>query len=125
MHNPSGTQGDNFSYSNEFAYFMYPNIKNIIQGVARDEKDVRNFRDVTGSESLRTAAKNCFYPIYVKDLKLLVFVKYVKDDFTHRKCYREDGIIEVYPIDPQGIERKWRFARKLLKILRMNCLLLF
>ncbi|EMZ39146.1 site-specific DNA-methyltransferase [Helicobacter bilis] len=116
VHNPSGTQGDNFSYSNEFAYFMYPNIKNIIQGVARDEKDVRNFRDVTGSESLRTAAKNCFYPIYVKDSKIVGFGEVCKDDFhPTANVTREDGIIEVYPIDPQGIERKWRFARQTIE----------
>ena len=37
------------------------------------------------------------------------------DDDYHPKganVKREDGIIEVYPIDPQGVERKWVFARQ-------------
>ncbi len=119
VHNPSGTQGDNFSYSNEFAYFMYPNIKNIIQGIARDEKDVRNFRDVTGAESLRTAAKNCFYPIYVKDSQIIGFGEVCKDDFhPTANVIRDDGIVEVYPIDPQGIERKWRFAKQTIESIK-------
>jgi adenine-specific DNA-methyltransferase len=25
---------------------------------------------------------------------------------------REDGVLEIYPIDPNGIERKWRYARQ-------------
>ena len=31
---------------------------------------------------------------------------------TVREIEQEDGLIAVYPIDPQGIERKWRFARQ-------------
>jgi len=31
---------------------------------------------------------------------------------------RDDGVIEVYPIDPQGIERKWRFGRDTIEGIR-------
>ncbi|HIV48948.1 MAG TPA: site-specific DNA-methyltransferase [Candidatus Helicobacter avicola] len=113
VHNPSGIQGDNFSYSHEYAYFIYPNIKNIVNEISRNENDVRNLRDVTGVESVRTAAKNCFYPIYVKDSKIIGFGEVCKEDFHPQvNVLRDDGVIEVYPIDPQGIERKWRFARQ-------------
>lgn len=30
VHNPSGQMGDNLAYTHEFAYFVYPNIKNIL-----------------------------------------------------------------------------------------------
>lgn len=119
VHNPSGIQGDNFSYSNEFAYFIYPNIKNIIQGIAREDSDIRNLRDVTGAESVRTAAKNCFYPIYVKDSKIIGFGAVCDDDFhPSANVIRNDGVIEIYPIDPQGIERKWRFARQTIETIK-------
>jgi adenine-specific DNA-methyltransferase len=61
--NPSGQQGDNFSYTHEYAYFIFPKGKRVIALQARDEEseDKRNFRDVTGDESLRTSALNCYY----------------------------------------------------------------
>ena len=115
VHNPAGIQGDNFSYCHEFAFFVYPKGGRYIAYQVREDvdKDIRNFRDVTGDESLRGAAANCFYPVYVKDSKIVGFGP-VSDKNFHPKMnvVRKDGIIEVYPVDPQGIERKWRFARQ-------------
>ncbi len=69
---------------------------------------------MTGDSSLRGAGANCFYPVYVKEGKIVgfgdVLPKEVHPEGVNVK--RKDGIIEVYPIDPQGIERKWRFARQ-------------
>ena len=65
VHNPRGKQSDSFSYVHEYAFFVYPKEKNIIQDKARDE-DISNFRN-WGGESLRTDAKNCFYPIIVRE----------------------------------------------------------
>lgn len=114
VHNPAGIQGDNFSYCHEYAYFVYPKGGRYIARQVREEEiDVRNFRDVTGDESLRGAAANCFYPIYIKDGEIVGFGP-VSDKNYHPKInvVRKDKIIEVYPVDPQGIERKWRFARQ-------------
>ncbi len=116
VHNPAGIQGDNFSYTHEYAYFVYPSDGRSIGYEVREEgdEDVRNFRDVTGAESLRTAAANCFYPVLVKDGKIIGFGLVSRDDFHPKSINikRKDGIIEIYPIDPQGVERKWRFARQ-------------
>jgi len=113
VHNPSGQQGDNFSYTHDFAYFIYPKGKRYIAQQLREVEDIRNFRDVTGDESLRTAAQNCFYPILVKDGKIVGFGDVSPDPFhpTNPNVVLQNGVIEIYPIDPQGIERKWRFAR--------------
>ncbi|MBT6756579.1 MAG: site-specific DNA-methyltransferase, partial [Candidatus Pacebacteria bacterium] len=114
-HNPSGQQSDNFSFTHEFAYFIYPKAKRVIgQEVREDDFDKRNFRDVTGDDSLRIAAKNCFYPIYINDGKIVKFGDVSPDDYHPNSINieQEDGLIAVYPIDPQGIERKWRFARQ-------------
>ena len=116
VHNPSGQQGDNFSYSHDYAYFCYPDGGQYIGTEIRDEEvaDVRNFRDVTGESSLRGAAKNCFYPILVEDGEVVGFGPVCEDSFHPGSIniIRDDGLIEVYPVDPEGIERKWRFARQ-------------
>lgn len=119
IHNPSGVQGDNFSHTNEYTYFIFPSKKRIINEIEREEFDVRNFRDVTGDESLRTAAKNCFYPIFIKDGKIFGFGDVCQNDFHPPvNIIRDDGIIEIYPIDPEGIERKWRFARQTVEAIK-------
>ncbi len=116
VHNPAGIQGENFSYTHEYAYFIYPSKGRSIGYQVREEgdEDVRNFRDVTGAESLRTAAANCFYPVLIKNGKIIGFGPVSDDDFHPESINikRRDGIIEIYPVDPQSVERKWRFARQ-------------
>ncbi|QED36706.1 site-specific DNA-methyltransferase [Antarcticibacterium arcticum] len=116
VHNASGQQGENFSYTNEFAYFLYPPGGRMIGLEKRDLKnaDTRNLRDVTGEDSKREAAANCFYPILVKNKEIVGFGEVCADNYHPEgvNILREDGIIEIYPIDPQGVERKWRFARQ-------------
>jgi adenine-specific DNA-methyltransferase len=36
-----------------------------------------------------------------------------EDDFHPKQTEIIDGISYVYPIDPKGIERKWRYARQM------------
>lgn len=114
VHNPSGQQGDNFSYSHEYAYFVYPPKKRVIGLEDREMKpDIRPLRDVSKGQHLREDAANCFYPIYVKDGKVIGFGDVCDDSFHPESAnvHRNDGIIEVYPIDAKGNERKWVFAR--------------
>lgn len=116
IHNPAGIQGQNFSYTHEYAYFVFPKGARYIDYQTRNsiDSDIRNFRDVTGDDSLRNAAKNCFYPILIKDQKIIGFGDVCSDNFHPKRpnIKRKNGIIEIYPIDPQGVERKWRFARQ-------------
>lgn len=116
VHNPSGKQGENFSYTHEYAYFAYPTGGRFIgmQERSKEESDIRNFRDVTGDDSLRYAGANCFYPIYIKDNKVIGFGDVCDNNYhpENINIKEENGVIAVYPIDPQGIERKWRFARQ-------------
>ena len=115
VHNPSGQQGDNFSFVNEFAYFVYPNIKGIIGLEDRPESDwdTRTFRDNSGNSNLRTDAANCFYPIYVRDNKIVGFGDVCDDSFhpKGRNVVGTDGTIAIYPIDNNQIEKKWVFER--------------
>lgn len=115
VHNPRGIQGNNFSYVNEYAIFCYNKSYKVISNreLEPDDIDWSNLRN-WGSESERSDAKNCFYPIYVRDNKI-IGVGEVSDDNFHPKQNEYDensGIIAVYPIDISGVERKWRYARQ-------------
>ena len=113
VHNPRGQQGTNFSHTNEYAIFVYPKGMKAIADRVIAEEDVswsqlRNW----GSESERSDAKNCFYPVYVKDGVIIGFGEVSPDDFHPKQTEFIDGIAHVYPIDRNGIERKWRYARQ-------------
>ncbi len=121
IHNPGGVQGDNFSYTHEYAYFVYPNKKRMIELENReDNPDIRPLRDVSTGDHLRINAKNCFFPIYVKANKIIGFGDVCNDDFHPESVNisRADGILEVYPIDPSGNERKWVFARQTVESIK-------
>jgi len=114
VHNPRGIQGNNFSYTHEYAYFVFRKGLKVIshRRIKPEDIDWRNLRD-NGGESLRTDARNCFYPIIVEDEKVVDFSDVLKDTIHPKK----QTIIErkqyfVYPIDKKGIERKWRYARQ-------------
>lgn len=129
VHNPRGVQGDNFSYVNEFAIFVYKKGYKVIENQSIHEDDIdwsplRNW----GTESERHDAANCFYPIFVKDGEIIGFGDDVtNDDSVHPKQteYNEKTkVYSVYPIDVQGVERKWRYARQtvegILPLLRIK-----
>lgn len=114
IHNPRGIQGKNFSYTNEFAYFVIPKGDKIIgeRKLSRDEvywSSLRNW----GGESLRSDARNCFYPIIVDGEKIVGFGDVSPENYHPKKnVVLEDGKIAIYPIDSKGVERKWRYARQ-------------
>src|SRR3989338_5455281 len=64
VHNPRGVQGANFSYTHEYALFVFPRGKKAIgdRKISDDEIDWSPLRN-WGGESERSDSKNCFYPI--------------------------------------------------------------
>jgi len=120
QHNPTGQQGENFSFTHDFAHFVFPKGKSCIGVENRNDAeriakpDVRPLRNVSsGVNHFRTSAANCFYPIFIKKEKIVDFGDVCVDDF-HPNGINEkqsDGTIAVYPIDPNGNESKWVFAR--------------
>ncbi|MCB9063486.1 MAG: site-specific DNA-methyltransferase [Halobacteriovoraceae bacterium] len=115
VHNPRGVQGTNFSYTHEYAYFIFPENTKTIKNrkIAEEDIKIRGLRD-NGGESLRTDAKNCFFSIIVdKCTKQVIDFGEVCDDKIHPKVNIHNGdFVEVYPIDKEGVERKWRYARQ-------------
>ena len=115
VHNPRGQQGNNFSHTNEYAIFVYPaGVKAIADRlIPDDEVDWSQFRN-WGSESERTDARNCFYPVMVDANGQIVGFGDVSPEAYHpeTQTVKVDGLFYVYPIDRSGVERKWRYARQ-------------
>jgi adenine-specific DNA-methyltransferase len=114
QHNRRGIQGDNFSYSSEWMYVVHPPTKGALRDIPRDPQDYTkdNFRN-WGDESDRTDARTCFYPVLVSRSGDIVGFGDVADDAFHpgaRTCKTKDGFL-VWPIDNNGEEKKWRYAR--------------
>lgn len=114
VHNPRGVQGDNFSYVNEYAIFVYKRGSKVIENCSIKEEDIdwRDLRD-NGHESLRSDAATCFYAINVTPNGEIVGfgpnMTHEADFHPKRNVINEDGTISIYPIDVKGIERKWRY----------------
>lgn len=117
VHNPSGTQGNNFSYNNEFLYFVYNgSIANIYpEERSDDEADIRPFMNGAKGKSknyLRASGATTFYPIIVKGDKIVAF-----GDVCDNEFHPEDRVVKngdfyyIYPIDNDMVERKWLFGR--------------
>ncbi|WP_303787327.1 DNA methyltransferase [Azovibrio restrictus] len=113
IHNPRGIQGNGFSVTNEYAIFFRPEGKLLGKRNLDDSKSKPLMK--TGSESERHTAKNCFYPIFVKNGMIFGFGD-VPDDSYHPSgaCIEgENGVLAVWPISStDGLERKWRYARQ-------------
>jgi adenine-specific DNA-methyltransferase len=113
VHNPRGVQGKNFSYNHEYIYFAYPDDGGkYIADAEREEVLERNFR-VDGGNSPRSTSKTMFYPIIIKDEKIIGFGDIAKEDFHPSKQteLKKNGEYYVWPIDINGSEKKWSFSR--------------
>jgi len=113
VHNKKGIQGDYFSYSHDYAYFCIPPAlpETHAKAIPESEWDYANLRK-WGRESERETAKNCFYPIYVESGQIVGFGDVCDEGFHPKQanipCDKAGRRIAVYPVDSQGIERKWR-----------------
>ena len=111
VHNPQGVQGKNFSYTHEYALFVFPDIAGVVKNVEVEERK-EALRDDTGNSYLRTDAKNCFYPVFVKNKKIIGFGEVPPDTFHPKeRVVKKNECIEIWPIR-DGVERKWRYARQ-------------
>lgn len=115
IHNPRGIQGTNFSYTHEYAYFIFPKGKKIIgnRNIKEEQIDWSNLRN-WGTESKRKDAKNCFYPILIDKCtnQIVEFGDVCSDDFHPRANVFAGDFVKIYPVDKNNIERKWRYARQ-------------
>src|SRR5699024_28742 len=86
-------------------------IKNVINRTLEKNKTPRKMRR-WGENSLRTERKLSFYPIYIKDGKITRIGEVPSDEFhpAGKNVLLDNGEIEIWPIDQNGIERRWNFG---------------
>lgn len=116
VHNPRGAIGTNFSYTHEYAIFVTPQDRKTIgnKKLKPEEVDWSPLRN-WGGESLRTDAKNCFYPIVVESGTIIGFGEVSADEEHPQQTEKRGEQFYIYPIDNNGIERKWRYARQTIE----------
>ncbi len=121
VHNPRGIQGAGFSFTHEFAYFLHRSGLPLGLHTLDDAKSKPLMK--TGSESERNTGKNCFYPIYVRDKRVIGFGAVPPDNWhpDAASTHRTDGVIEVWPVSStDNLERKWRYARQSIEGVQAN-----
>ena len=126
VHNKKGIQGALFSYNHDYAFFCIPSTLRMTNDavIAEDQWKYDNLRK-WGRESERHTARNCFYPVIVKNDKVLGFGEVSAEDYHPESGNIKQGDnVFVYPIDSKGVERKWRYSRdsveKILPLLRVK-----
>ena len=120
VHNKKGIQGRFFSHNHDYAFFCIPPEAGEGNGspVPEDDWDFNNLRK-WGRESERFTARNCFYPILVKENEIIGFGDVCPEDFHPGTANIVQGdLVLVYPVDVQGVERKWRYARNSIDKIR-------
>jgi adenine-specific DNA-methyltransferase len=116
VHNPRGVQGDNFKYSHEYCFFVIPESTKLVRPrpIPESEWEYTPLRNWGGESDRADGGPNTFYPILVRGTDILG-VGGAADEHCHptgAHVEREDGTIEVWPIDSNGREKKWRYARE-------------
>jgi adenine-specific DNA-methyltransferase len=111
VHNPRGNITNNFARTNEYVLYLTPKSSKTLARTSSENEKPRKLRR-WGHFSLRTERPTMFYPIYVKN-GMVSRIGAQPDDAFHpngRNVPIENGEVEIWPIDQDGVERRWNFS---------------
>jgi adenine-specific DNA-methyltransferase len=112
VQNPRGNISNNFAYVHEYAHFMIPRDHKVVNRLPKENLRPRKLRR-WGHNSERTKRPTMFYPVLVRDGEIVGFGEIAPPDHHPPKNVQgPDGIVQVWPIDQEGVERRWNFSRK-------------
>ncbi len=114
QHNPRGTQGEKFAVTHETAIFVVSKTSEIYKK-SHLGGEISNFRKWGNqSERSQTSRATTFYPVIVDaELNIVKFGEILPlDEHPKGANIKIGDFIYVYPIDSNGIERKWRYSKK-------------
>ena len=113
VHNPRGNITLNFAETNEYAIFLTPKSTRTLARTEAGNDKPRKLRR-WGHFSLREERRSMFYPIYVRDNHVIGIGEQPDDSFhpVSRNVIMKNGDIEVWPIDQDGIERRWNYSHE-------------
>jgi adenine-specific DNA-methyltransferase len=111
VHNPRGNITNNFAKVHEYALFLTEKWSSSILRTIEESGSLRKMRR-WGENSRRTDRPTMFYPIYVKDEQITRIGDRPDDSFhpTGKNVKLETGETEIWPIDQDGVERRWNFG---------------
>ncbi|EMF8048255.1 DNA methyltransferase [Serratia marcescens] len=112
VHNPKGSITRNFNRTHEYALFLTRDgLSGSIARTLEENSSPRKMRR-WGENSRRIDRRLSFYPIYLLDGKIVDIGVVPEDDFhpSGKNIVMPDGRIEVWPIDQDGVERRWNFG---------------
>jgi adenine-specific DNA-methyltransferase len=112
VHNPKGSITKDFNRVHEYSLFLTKTgKKGYIARTSKGNDKPRKMRR-WGENSLRTERRPSFYPIYVKEGKVVRIGSVPDDDFhpAAKNIILENGETEIWPIDQDGVERRWNFG---------------
>ncbi len=112
VHNPKGSITKDFNRVHEYAIFLAPKKEKHCVARTLEENDVPRKMRRWGENSLRIDRRLSFYPIYVKNGEIVRIGEIPKDEFhpEGRNVILETGETEIWPVDQNGIERRWNFG---------------
>ena len=111
IHNPKGSITKDFNRVHEYAIFLTPAEKSKIIERSLSSNDTPRKLRRWGENSLRTERKLSFYPIYIIGDKIVDVGVVPEDSYNPDNKNTIDGErIAVWPIDQDGIERRWNFG---------------
>jgi len=123
--NPGGTFGANLSSVHEYVIYCIPAGKDVVRGrpLSTEEAGLFNRSDEEGnyspgrmrkrgSESLRRDRRSMFYAVYVDEQAMRPVEVGPELNLEEKPSLRrKDGLLPVYPVDQNGIERRWSCSR--------------
>lgn len=111
VHNPKGSITKNFNRTHEYALFL---TRDGLSSVARtlEKNDTPRKMRRWGENSRRIDRRLSFYPIYVTNGQVVDIGTVPDEDFhpSGKNVHLPDGRTEVWPIDQDGVERRWNFG---------------
>lgn len=112
VHNPKGSITKDFNRTHEYCLFLTnENDKEAIGRTLEKNEKPRKMRR-WGENSLRTERRLSFYPIYVRNGQVVDIGDVPEDGFhpESKNVKQPDGTIAIWPIDQDGVERRWNFG---------------
>ncbi len=112
VHNPKGSITKDFNRVHEYALFLTKADKKGYIARTLEENDTPRKMRRWGENSLRIARRLSFYPIYVKNGQITRIGTVPEDNFhpSGKNVVIENGEVEIWPIDQDGVERRWNFG---------------
>ncbi|MFZ5273923.1 DNA methyltransferase [Enterobacter asburiae] len=112
VHNPKGSITRNFNRTHEYALFLTRDgLSGSIARTLEENSSPRKMRR-WGENSRRVDRRLSFYPIYLLNGNIVDIGVVPEDDFhpSGKNVVMSNGHIEVWPIDQDGVERRWNFG---------------